>query len=174
MKKAVGFISHLWDIRGRMLDIGCNIGNLAFLLRENGVPAERLHLTGIDVAEEAIVVAKKRNIAGTTFKVGSALELPFPDLSLDAVTLVGVIEHILDQSGTIREAARVLKTDGLLLLSTPNAEYQPWLFDERLRFFAWRLLGRKLLEKDVLLTLPALKRILLDSNLSMPEEPRYY
>lgn len=96
MKKAVGFISHLWDIRGRMLDIGCNIGNLAFLLRENCVPAERLHLTGIDVAEEAIVVAKKRNIAGTTFKVGSALELPFPDLSLDAVTLVGVIEHILD------------------------------------------------------------------------------
>lgn len=68
----------------------------------------------------------------------------------------------------------MLKTDGLLLLSTPNAEYQQWLFDERLRFFAWRLLGRKLLEKDVLLTLPALKRILLDSNLSMPEEPRYY
>ena len=168
------FISHLRNICGRMLDIGCNVGNLAFLLRENGVPAERLHFTCIDIAEEAIAVAKKRNIAGTTFKVGSALELPFPDQSFDAVTLVEVIEHIPDQSGVICEAARVLKPDGLLLLSTPNAECQPWLFDERLRFFAWRLLGKKLMEKDVPLTLPALKRILLDSNLSMPEEPRYY
>lgn len=136
------FINHIRSVNGRVLDIGCNNGNLAFLLRKQGVSPEQLDYIGIDIAEESIECAQYRNICGSVFQVGSASELHFPDESFDAVTLVEVIEHLPDQARAIREAVRVLKPGGLILLSTPNAECQPWLFDERVRFLARRILNK--------------------------------
>src|SRR5215475_10495446 len=46
--------------------------------------------------------------------------LPFQSASFDAVDLVEVIEHIENQAQLIREIARVLKPDGVVLISTPN------------------------------------------------------
>lgn len=158
--KRLWFINHMISIKGRVLDVGCNNGNLAFLLRKQGVLAKQLDYIGIDIAEESIEYAQKRNISGAAFHVGSALELNFPDESFDVVTLVEVIEHMPDQSRVIHEAARVLKPGGLILLSTPNAECYPWLFDERVRFIAYRILGRKPVDKDDLLTLSELKQMI--------------
>lgn len=172
--KRLWFINHLRSVNGRVLDIGCNNGNLAFLLRKQGVSPEQLDYVGIDIAEESIECAQSRNIPGTFFQVGSTLDIHYPDESFDAITLVEVIEHMPEQSRAIREAARVLKPGGIILLSTPNAECQPWLFDERVRFMACRILGRKLVEKDNLLTLSGLRQILLDSDLKLTEGPRYY
>jgi SAM-dependent methyltransferase len=48
--------------------------------------------------------------------------LPFEDNSLDIVLLLEVIEHfILGSSFALKEIARVLKPDGVLLLTTDNA-----------------------------------------------------
>lgn len=168
------FINYLRTINGNMLDIGCNNGNLAFLLRKQGVPPEQLNYMGIDIAKDSIKCAKHRNMPGAIFMVGSAHELTFSDESFDAVTLVEVIEHMQDQTQAIHEAARVLKPGGLLLLSTPNAECVPWLIDERLRFFVRRLFGLKNIDKDNPLTKSSLVRILTDAGLKMIEGPRYY
>jgi ubiquinone/menaquinone biosynthesis C-methylase UbiE len=168
------FINYLRTINGTMLDIGCNNGNLAFLLRKQGVPPEQLNYIGVDIAEKSIECAKHRDVPGAKFQVGSAHELDFSDESFDAVTLVEVIEHMPDQAHAIREATRVLKPGGLLLLSTPNAECTPWLFDESLRFFARRLFGMKNVDKDSPLTQSALERILTEAGLEMIEGPRYY
>jgi SAM-dependent methyltransferase len=46
--------------------------------------------------------------------------LPFQPASFDAVDLVEVIEHIENQPQLLREIARVLKPDGVVLVSTPN------------------------------------------------------
>ena len=46
--------------------------------------------------------------------------LPFRSAIFDAVDLVEVIEHIENQPQLIREIGRVLKPNGLLLISTPN------------------------------------------------------
>lgn len=46
--------------------------------------------------------------------------LPFPDAKIDLLLAFEVIEHIRDQEGMIRELARVLKPDGLALISTPD------------------------------------------------------
>lgn len=168
------FINHLRAINGRMLDIGCNVGNLAFLLRQQDISPQQLDYLGIDIAEKSVKCAKSRDIQGAVFQVGNALELDFPNESFDAVTLVEVIEHIPNQPQAIREATRVLKPGGLLLLSTPNSECAPWIFDERLRFFARRLLGMKNVDKDSPLTQSALERILTEAGLEMIEGPRYY
>lgn len=78
-------------------------------------------VTGIDINKEAIQYAKKnyghKNI---NFIVGSATELPVNDESYDVVVSYETIEHIEDYKGFLREIKRVLRPDGLLILSTPN------------------------------------------------------
>jgi 2-polyprenyl-3-methyl-5-hydroxy-6-metoxy-1,4-benzoquinol methylase len=46
--------------------------------------------------------------------------LPFPDRSFDLVTCNMVVEHLPDPFSTFRELGRVLRTDGVLLVHTPN------------------------------------------------------
>ena len=173
-EKCRWFFSQIRDIHGLVLDVGCNVGNLPFVCREYGLSAAQVHFTGIDITEKSINVAKARNISGTTFQVGSALNIEFPDNTFDGVTCMEVIEHIPDQPTAMREITRVLKTNGILALSTPNAECKPLLLEERLRFLACRMLGRKLVDKDSLLTLPELNKLLTDNNLTPLAETRYY
>jgi SAM-dependent methyltransferase len=46
--------------------------------------------------------------------------LPVPDAAVDVVVTLQVIEHLWDQSGFLRECARVLRPGGRLHCSTPN------------------------------------------------------
>lgn len=46
--------------------------------------------------------------------------LPFRDDTFDGVNLIEVIEHIEHQAQLIREMARVLKKNGVMVISTPN------------------------------------------------------
>jgi ubiquinone/menaquinone biosynthesis C-methylase UbiE len=52
--------------------------------------------------------------------VADAVNLPFPDQSFDAVVSFEVIEHVLDYHKYLSEVFRVLKRDGIFILSTPN------------------------------------------------------
>jgi ubiquinone/menaquinone biosynthesis C-methylase UbiE len=57
------------------------------------------------------------------FVCGDARQLPFPDSVFDAVTLFDVLEHIQDDGIAAREALRVTRPDGVVLVSTPNADW---------------------------------------------------
>jgi SAM-dependent methyltransferase len=46
--------------------------------------------------------------------------IPFDDNSFDAIISLEVMEHVQDHSKFFAEAARVLKKDGMLFVSTPN------------------------------------------------------
>jgi SAM-dependent methyltransferase len=46
--------------------------------------------------------------------------LPFKDASFDGVNITEVIEHVEHQAQLIREISRVLKKDGVVVVSTPN------------------------------------------------------
>jgi SAM-dependent methyltransferase len=51
--------------------------------------------------------------------VPAAGALPFPDASFDAVLAFEVVEHVEDDTGLIDEVARVSRSGGMLILSTP-------------------------------------------------------
>jgi ubiquinone/menaquinone biosynthesis C-methylase UbiE len=53
---------------------------------------------------------------------GDALNLPFKDESFDIVTAFEVIEHLYDPQKALGEIRRILKMDGIALISTPRRD----------------------------------------------------
>lgn len=102
-----------------VLDVACGEGYGCRWLAEK---ARRV--VGVDISAEAVRHANERyGRDNLTFLEGSAEALPFVESGLfDIVTSFETIEHIdaAMQERFLRETLRVLKPDGLLLISTPN------------------------------------------------------
>ena len=100
-----------------VLDVACGEGYGSAMLAEN---AERI--TGVDISVDAIRHARSRygHQANLEFIAASCDRLPFPDASFDLAISFETIEHIETQQAFIAELARVLRPDGVLLLSSPN------------------------------------------------------
>ena len=81
------------------------------------------HIHGLDVSPETIHHAKsKYSGSNIDFVEAKATELPFENTSFDVVVSFETLEHLSseDQQLFISEINRVLKDDGLLIISTPN------------------------------------------------------
>jgi 2-polyprenyl-3-methyl-5-hydroxy-6-metoxy-1,4-benzoquinol methylase len=101
-----------------VLDIACGTGYGLGVLKSHA-----RSVTGVDVDIEAVEQAKAECCENTTVVLGSGLGLPFPDESFDVVTTFETLEHLHDRGGFLSELKRVLKRNGTLILSTPNANY---------------------------------------------------
>ena len=105
----------------KVLDLGCGDGYYSYLLSQ--IPLN-LKLTGIDSHKEAIETARTLvPKIKATFIIGDAEKLPFAKDSFDKIIMSEVIEHVNDDMKVLREARRVLKKDGILVLTTPNKNY---------------------------------------------------
>jgi 2-polyprenyl-3-methyl-5-hydroxy-6-metoxy-1,4-benzoquinol methylase len=98
---------------GRLLDLGCGSGSLLKELNKLGWQAE-----GIDFDPSAVKLAR---LSGLNVHLGEVEDQKFQDASFDAITACHVIEHISDPLGLLRECRRILRTDGSLVILTPNA-----------------------------------------------------
>ncbi|WP_132991790.1 class I SAM-dependent methyltransferase [Gordonia zhaorongruii] len=80
---------------------------------------EAASVTCVDYDAQA-VEHTRRSYPELTVHRGNLIDLPIDDASIDTVVNFQVIEHLWDQSEFVRECHRVLRTDGELLMSTPN------------------------------------------------------
>jgi SAM-dependent methyltransferase len=96
-----------------ILEIGCSGGPLQQRLRAVGFQ----NLTGIDISEAAIALARQRQIPNVSVMDGA--QLAFADASFDVVVASDVLEHIADEQLALREWQRVLKPGGVLLVYVP-------------------------------------------------------
>jgi 2-polyprenyl-3-methyl-5-hydroxy-6-metoxy-1,4-benzoquinol methylase len=126
--EAEHLVRYLWAstyIEGReVLDAGCGAGYGTRILLEHG--AKRC--VGVDLSPEAVEGAAERYGSGQAieFETVDIADLPFDDDSFDAVVCFETLEHVEDQAGVLEELERVLRADGLLLLSSPNrGQYPP-------------------------------------------------
>jgi 2-polyprenyl-3-methyl-5-hydroxy-6-metoxy-1,4-benzoquinol methylase len=98
----------------RVLDVGCGEGQLTAELARAGYDA-----LGIDVAEEPLRRARLRHPGLDLLRVHPDGDWPLADAGFDAVWAGETIEHVLDTARWLSELRRVLRSGGLLLLSTP-------------------------------------------------------
>ena len=102
----------------RVLDAACGTGYGTKILAEC---AEEV--IGMDISSETIAYAiKNYKQVNTRYLIGSVECLPFEDQSFDAIVSFETIEHVngIIQYSFLNEIKRVLKEDGILIMSTPN------------------------------------------------------
>lgn len=102
-----------WRRVGRLLEVGCGSGGL--LEQAVGMGWE---CWGTELSPVAASLARS---SGATVLVGdvAALSLPRP---YDVVIMLEVLEHVADPVATMKAAHSLLRSGGLLVLSTPNSD----------------------------------------------------
>ena len=111
----------------KVLEVGCGNGYYLSLLNRIGI---KLSLTGIDIDELALKDAKKFiNDKKVKVMMASASKIPFPNDTFDKIVMSEVIEHVTDDEvKVLKEVNRVLRKDGILVLTTSSIDY-PFFWD---------------------------------------------
>jgi len=104
-----------------LLDFGCGIGTFANIVR--GM-FEKIY--GCEISEKAIKVACSRGIHAVKVDIDIDI-LPFENNFFDSVVCLDVIEHIKDPINLIKEMNRVLKPDGIIIITTPNIRHLKYI-----------------------------------------------
>jgi SAM-dependent methyltransferase len=99
----------------RILDVGCGLGTYVKKMR-----AFSEEVYGVDVDPEKVAEASRTL---PNIHPAPAEKLPFPDGFFDVVLLHEVIEHVEDDRQAIREAHRVIKRGGRVVIFAPNRLY---------------------------------------------------
>lgn len=109
-------------LTGNLLDIGCAGGTFTNELSKHTTA----QITGVDISKEAISYAKD-TYPHIDFDVHDAAQprLPYPDQSFDTVTLLEVLEHLLNPVETLQEMKRLVKKTGQVIVLVPS---ENWLF----------------------------------------------
>lgn len=99
----------------RILDLGCGVG--AFVRRLGEFSSE---VYGMDADAEHLQQGAKtcRNLIE-----GGGEYLPFSDGAFDIVLLHEVIEHVTNDSATLKEVCRILRPGGRAIIFCPNRLY---------------------------------------------------
>jgi SAM-dependent methyltransferase len=98
--------------RGRALEIGCGDGWMLAALRDEG-----WQVAGIERTTESASFAVRRQHLPVMVGGLDALK-PVP--SFDLIFMHHVLEHLPNPMDTLRKCARLLKTDGVLIVAVPN------------------------------------------------------
>jgi SAM-dependent methyltransferase len=108
----------------RILDVGCGSGEIA----EHFFPRNEVHC--VDIEDQRLHPERSR------FSAVQDERLPFEDAIFDVVISNHIIEHVPDRERHLDEVRRVLKSDGLAYLATPN-RYFPFEVHYRLPLLHW-------------------------------------
>ena len=116
------FVSRALADRTRVLEVGCGRGHLACQLAARG-----LEVTALDLQLRDLVAAPSVRFVESNF-------LDYDDLPFDAIVFVASLHHISPLAHAIDRAARLLRTDGLLVvddfdLDAPDVDTLRWYYD---------------------------------------------
>jgi SAM-dependent methyltransferase len=96
-------------VGGLVLDLGCGTGGNLKMLAEWG------NVVGLESSQSALALCPP---GAALLTQGTAAGLPFRDGAFDLVAMLGVLEHVADDIGALREVRRVCRPGGSVLLLT--------------------------------------------------------
>jgi SAM-dependent methyltransferase len=136
-------LAKLLQPNGLLLDVGCWNGSFSQYLHG-------IKYIGVDINRQALEQAKLKKIGVV---LASCDFLPFRSELFDACSMIEVIEHLYFPDKAVREAHRVLKQNGKLILATPNfvnfidrinvliGKNIIQMGHQHIRFFTWKTLN---------------------------------
>jgi glycosyltransferase involved in cell wall biosynthesis/2-polyprenyl-3-methyl-5-hydroxy-6-metoxy-1,4-benzoquinol methylase/GT2 family glycosyltransferase/organic radical activating enzyme len=110
------FAAHF--VKGKkVLDLGCGEGYGTYMLA-----SEAEYVAGVEIDKTTVQHARSRYIKDNLeFMEGSILDMPVKGKGkFDVAVCFEVIEHIAEHDKLLSEVKRLLKDDGLFIVSTPN------------------------------------------------------
>ena len=109
-------LAELCSPPAHILDMGCGTGEIAAAIDQMGY-----QVTACDFAEEMIAIARRSSTSVNWVCLEPDWQaLPFPDGSFDGIVASSVFEYLDDVPSVAAELSRVLRPDGVLLLTVPN------------------------------------------------------
>lgn len=114
-RKEIDEVIKLLQLRSedKVLDVGCCSGIGSFYIAQK----VGCDILGVDAVEEFVKNCKIKAV------LGDMQALPFQDNSFDALIMFHVIGHVLDPRKALKEAKRVLKLRGRMVIATPNRNF---------------------------------------------------
>jgi ubiquinone/menaquinone biosynthesis C-methylase UbiE len=102
-----------------VLDIASGEGYGANLLSNNAS-----FVYGVDIDKETVIIAEEKYIkSNLKFLHGSTSKIPLEDSTVDLVVSFETIEHHNEHEQMMKEIKRVLKAEGILIISTPDKKF---------------------------------------------------
>lgn len=105
-----------------ILEVGCSSG---FMLKRLQHTFPDAILMGADVVQEPLT-SLANTLPGVPLIRFDMTACPLPDASVDALIMLNVLEHIEADSEALKQAYRILKPGGVLIIEVPAG---PHLFD---------------------------------------------
>lgn len=130
----LNLITKHFRIQGNVIDVGCGVGTISLFLASHGHS-----VVGIDISDDAINLAKRSNKElgfDTKFEAMDVSKL-LHKAAFDYAICSEVIEHVVDDKKLVQSIYKLLKKEGVVILSTPlsSAPLYRWgmlkNFDER-------------------------------------------
>lgn len=104
-----------WRGEGKLLDVGCGAGgNL------KGLQGQGWTVSGIEISE--VAAAHAREVVDGHIHAGTLESAPFDAGTFDLVLMSHSLEHLPSPVDALQRVNRLLKDDGLLVVTVPNAK----------------------------------------------------
>jgi len=100
----------------KLLEVGCGTGHWSQFFSKYG-----FEVTGVDISERMIDIAKSKNIPNASFQVADSHSLSFADETFDVTATITTLEFVRDAEAVVREMVRCTrKPGGQLLIGALN------------------------------------------------------
>ena len=120
---------------GRHLDVGIKTGEFIRGLARTTA----LECTAVDPNIEYVEGLRRSCPEIFAQQIGISGPLPFPDHSFASATLLDTLEHVPDEQAMLDELARILRPDGLLIVTVPAKHAFSFLDPDNAKFSHPRL-----------------------------------
>lgn len=137
---------------GSLLDLGCGCGFFLKEARERG-----WQVSGVDPSKKSIAYA--RSLIGDNAVSGTLDDVP-TDRRFDAITLINVLDHMVDPFRQLQKVQDLLAPEGILYLRFPNGSFHSFVMRLSLMLSAKQFMNPFLIFHEYAITPRVIKRCL--------------